>query len=141
VPNSRQGIAEPKARRRARASPRGGVWRMPNPNARREAQEPDTSGVGPRGDLLPRVSTQRTSQFKNGRPCPGAPSEGQPSGVAAGTPCPLTEIVAGARAATRPQRTPSDPPEASRLDRPRVHYQENRAKALHIPVDTSVGFW
>ena len=35
-------LAEPKARRRARASPGGGVWRKPNPNARGDEQEPDT---------------------------------------------------------------------------------------------------
>jgi hypothetical protein len=34
-----QGCAEPKARRRARASPRGGVCRQPYPNARGDAQE------------------------------------------------------------------------------------------------------
>ena len=40
--SSRQVKAEPKARRRARASPRGGVWRKPNPKARGDEQEPDT---------------------------------------------------------------------------------------------------
>jgi hypothetical protein len=34
--------AQPKARSRARASPRGGVWRKPNPKMRGDAQEPDT---------------------------------------------------------------------------------------------------
>ena len=38
----RQVKAEPKARRRARASPRDGVWRKPNPKARGDEQEPDT---------------------------------------------------------------------------------------------------
>jgi hypothetical protein len=37
-----QVFAEPKARRRARASPRGGVWRKPNPRARGDVQEPDS---------------------------------------------------------------------------------------------------
>ena len=36
-----QVIAEPKARRRARASSRGGVWRKPDPEARGDEQEPD----------------------------------------------------------------------------------------------------
>ncbi len=34
-------FAEPKARRRARASPRGGVWRKPNPKLRGDEQKPD----------------------------------------------------------------------------------------------------
>ena len=37
-----QVFAEPKARRRARASSRGDVWRKPNPNAWGDEQEPDT---------------------------------------------------------------------------------------------------
>jgi hypothetical protein len=37
-----QVFAQPKARRRARASPRGGVWRKPNPKMRGDEQEPDT---------------------------------------------------------------------------------------------------
>jgi len=36
-----QVFAEPKARRRARASSRGEVWRKPNPKARGDEQEPD----------------------------------------------------------------------------------------------------
>jgi hypothetical protein len=36
-----QVLAEPKARRRARASSRGDVWRKPNPNVRGDEQEPD----------------------------------------------------------------------------------------------------
>jgi len=36
-----QVIAEPKARRRARAPSRGDVWRKPNPNVRGDEQEPD----------------------------------------------------------------------------------------------------
>jgi hypothetical protein len=38
-PTARQ--AEPKARRRARASPRGGVYRAPNPKLRGDEQKPD----------------------------------------------------------------------------------------------------
>ena len=44
-----QVYVEPKVRRRARASPRGGVWRKPNPKARGDVLEPDlrcgTSGT------------------------------------------------------------------------------------------------
>jgi hypothetical protein len=40
--SSRQVFAQPKARKRARASPRGGVWRKPNPKMRGDEQEPDT---------------------------------------------------------------------------------------------------
>jgi hypothetical protein len=36
-----QVFAEPKARRRARASPRGGVWRKSNPKLRGDEQKPD----------------------------------------------------------------------------------------------------
>jgi len=36
-----QVFAEPKARRRARALPRGGVWRKPNPKLRGDEQKPD----------------------------------------------------------------------------------------------------
>jgi len=36
-----QVFAEPKARRRARASPRGGVWRKLNPKLRGDEQKPD----------------------------------------------------------------------------------------------------
>ena len=47
--SSHQVFAEPKVRRRARASSRGGVWRKPNPKARGDVQEPDlrcgTSGT------------------------------------------------------------------------------------------------
>src|SRR5215475_6183715 len=39
--SSRQVFAQPKARRRARASSRGGVWRKPNPKMRGDEQEPD----------------------------------------------------------------------------------------------------
>jgi hypothetical protein len=39
--------AQPKARSRARASPRGGVWRKPNPKMRGDAQEPETRGGTP----------------------------------------------------------------------------------------------
>jgi len=39
--SSRQVFAEPKARRMARASPRGGVCRKPNPKLRGDEQEPD----------------------------------------------------------------------------------------------------
>jgi hypothetical protein len=42
-------FAEPKVRRRARASSRGGVWRKPNPRMQGDVQEPDlrcgTSGT------------------------------------------------------------------------------------------------
>jgi hypothetical protein len=38
----RQVSAQPKARSRARASPRSGVWRKPHPEMRGDAQEPDT---------------------------------------------------------------------------------------------------
>jgi hypothetical protein len=42
-------FAEPKVRRRARASSRGGVWRKPNPKMQGDVQEPDlrcgTSGT------------------------------------------------------------------------------------------------
>ena len=42
-------LIQPKARRRARTSSRGGVWRKPNPKARGDEQEPDarcgTSGM------------------------------------------------------------------------------------------------
>ncbi len=38
----RQVFAEPKARKRTRASPRGGVWRKSNPKARGDVQEPDS---------------------------------------------------------------------------------------------------
>jgi hypothetical protein len=37
----RQVFVEPKARRRARAQPRGWVWRKSNPKARGDEQEPD----------------------------------------------------------------------------------------------------
>jgi hypothetical protein len=40
----RQVFAQPKARQRARAPPRGGVWRKPNPQMRGDAQEPETRG-------------------------------------------------------------------------------------------------
>lgn len=43
-----QVFVEPKVRRRARASPRGGVWRKPNPKVRGDEQEPDT-GCGTPG--------------------------------------------------------------------------------------------
>ena len=36
-----QVFAEPKARRTARASSRGGVWRKPNPRLRGDEQKPD----------------------------------------------------------------------------------------------------
>jgi len=36
-------FAEPKVSRRARASPRGGVWRKPNPKLRSDEQKPDKS--------------------------------------------------------------------------------------------------
>ncbi len=35
------GVVKPKARRRARASSRGGLSRKPHPKARRDVQEPD----------------------------------------------------------------------------------------------------
>ena len=37
-----QVYVEPKVRRRARASSRGGVWRKPNPKMRGDEQKPDT---------------------------------------------------------------------------------------------------
>jgi hypothetical protein len=40
--SSCQAVAEPKASERARASPRGGVWRKPNAKLRGDEQEPDT---------------------------------------------------------------------------------------------------
>jgi hypothetical protein len=47
--SSGQVVAEPKASERARASPRGGVWRKPNAKLRGDEQEPDlrcdTSGT------------------------------------------------------------------------------------------------
>lgn len=40
-------FAEPKARRRARASSRGGVWRKSNPKLRGDEQKPDTRRDAP----------------------------------------------------------------------------------------------
>ena len=42
-----QVFAEPKARRRARASPRGGVWRKPNPKRRGDEPKPDSRRDAP----------------------------------------------------------------------------------------------
>ena len=40
-PTSFEVFAQPKARKRARAPSRGGVWRKPNPKMRGDEQEPD----------------------------------------------------------------------------------------------------
>ena len=62
-----QVFAEPKARRRARASPRGGVWRKSNPKARGDVQEPDsrcgTSGTS--GHVTAKSSIRKGVYFIN----------------------------------------------------------------------------
>jgi len=62
-----QVFAEPKARRRTRASSRGGVWRKSNPNARGDEQEPDmrcgTSGTS--GHVTAKSSIRKGVCFIN----------------------------------------------------------------------------
>jgi hypothetical protein len=62
-----QVIAEPKARRRARASSRGGVWRKPNSNARGDVQEPDLrcGTPGTSGHVTAKSSIRRGACFIN----------------------------------------------------------------------------
>jgi len=63
-------FAEPKARRRARASPRGGVWRKPNPKLRGDEQKPDRrcNALGTSGHVTAKspICGSRVHFYKSG---------------------------------------------------------------------------
>ena len=62
-------FAEPKVRRRARASSRGGVWRKPNPKTQGDEQEPDLrcSSLGTSGHVTTKSSIRNWGMlYKSG---------------------------------------------------------------------------
>ena len=63
--SSCQVISEPKARRRARASSRGEVWRKLNPKARGDVQEPDLrcDASGASGHVTAKLSIRKWDAF------------------------------------------------------------------------------